>query len=362
MKFILALSTAAALLVSAVSADVIVTKGGSTINGKILGIDGGKIKVATDFAGEITVDQAQVASLNTDEPIYVTLEDGSTYLGPVSGDASGLSISSDNGQATTTVTKVTESWKPGEKSPTEQRNAARLKDLQRKWAYEAAFDLTGKSGNKSSTGLGTSFRATLDGEADTLSFFARANFEDADGVKSADDARGGVDYANKFSDKYNWYVRSEFGYDAIKDIEQLFTVAAGFGRVLSDTETRKMNIRAGVGYLYEAYDDITVLDTNGDFLKFEPRSATSSASLDVGFSHKETLKWGTWVNRATFTPTIDDFGNFRLVHDTSLELPLKSEGWSIRTGINFNYDSEAELSNKEELDTTYYVRMVLKWL
>lgn len=362
MKIIQVLSAVAALLVSAASADVIVTKGGSTINGKILGIDGGKIKVSTDFAGEIIVDQAQVESLNTDGPIYVTLEDGSTYLGPVSGDASGLSISSDNGQASTTVADVTESWKPGEQSPTEQRNAAKLKNLQRHWAYEAAFDLTGKSGNTSSTGLGTSFRATLDGDADTLAFFARANFKDADGVKSADDARGGVDYSNKFSKNYNWYVRSEFGYDSIKDIEQLFTVAAGFGRVLSDTETRKMNIRAGIGYLYESYDDITVTDTNGDFLEFLPREATSSASLDFGFTHKETLEWGTWVNRTTFTPTIDDFGNFRLVHDTSLELPLKSEGWSIRTGVNFNYDSEAELSDKEELDTTYYVRMVLKWL
>ncbi len=346
MKFILALSTAAALLVSAVSADVIVTKGGSTINGKILGIDGGKIKVATDFAGEITVDQAQVASLNTDEPIYLTLEDGSTYLGPVSGDASGLSISSDNGQASTTVAKVTESWKPGEKSPTELRNAAEIKKLQRKWAYEAAFDLTGKSGNKSSTGMGTQFRATLAGKEDTLAFFASADFQEVDGDKSADDARGGVDYSNNFGKNYNWYVRSEFGYDAIKDIDQLFTVSGGFGYVFTDNETRKLSVRGGLGYLSENYGS---------------KEDTSAASLDLGLSHKETLKWGTWVNRATFTPTVEDFGNFRFLYDTSLELPLKSDGWSIRTGLNFDYNSEV-VGNEKELDTTYYVRMVLKWL
>jgi len=362
MKLVQVLSVATALLASAASADVIVTKGGSTINGKILGIDGGKIKVATEFAGEITIDQSKVASLTTDEPVYVTLEDGTTLLGPVSGDASGLAIAADTGSAATTVAAVTESWKPGEKSPTTLRKEAEIKKLKRKWGYEAAFDLTGKSGNSDQTGFGSSFRATLKGAEDTLQFFARANFKDADGVKSADDARGGVDYANKFGKNYNWYVRSEFGYDAVKDIEQLFTVAAGFGYIFSDTEKRQLSIRGGAGYLFEAYDDIfSGTDTDGNPI-FTPRSSTSSASLDLGLSHKETLKWGTWVNTTTFTPTIDDFGNFRLIHDTSIDLPLKAEGWSIRSGINFNYDSEADLSNKEELDTTYYIRMVLKWL
>ncbi|EDY81292.1 hypothetical protein VDG1235_910 [Verrucomicrobiia bacterium DG1235] len=348
MKLIHLLTAAATLLASAAFADVIVTKDGSSINGKIVGIDDGKITVATDFAGEITIDQAQVSSLSTDEPIYLTLENGTTILGPVSGSEAGLNVASDNGSLSTELSKVTESWQPGTQSPSEARDAATVKSLQRHWAYEAAFDLTGKSGNKSSTGMGTSFRATLAGKEDTLAFFARANFQDADGVKSADDARGGVDYSNNFGDNFNWYVRSEFGYDAIKDIDQLFTVSAGFGKLLSDTETRRLNIRAGVGYLSENYGDIF-------------REDTSAASLDIGLSHRETLTWGTWVNRATFTPTIEDFGNFRFLYDTSLELPLKSEGWSIRTGVNFDYNSEV-VGTEKELDTTYYVRMVLKWL
>ncbi|MBK1880498.1 DUF481 domain-containing protein [Pelagicoccus mobilis] len=347
MKLIQVLSVAAALLVSAASADVIVTKGGSTINGKILGVDGGKIKVATDFAGEITIDQSKVASLTTDEPIYLTLEDGTTHLGPVSSTETSLSVASSTGQANTTIDSVTEVWMPGEKSPTTLRNEAALADLKRKWAYEATFDLTGKTGNSESNGLGTSFRATLQGPDDRLQFFARANYEETDDAKSADDARGGVDYTNRIGTKYNWYVRTELGYDDIKDIEQMYTVAAGFGYIFSETEKRNLGVRGGFGYLYESYD--------GD------RDATSSASMDLGLNHKETLKWGTWINRATFTPTIEDFGNFRFDLDSSVDLPLKAEGWSIRSGVNFAYDSEADVSDKEELDTTYYIRMLLKW-
>src|SRR5690606_6117733 len=109
-----------------------------------------------------------------------------------------------------------------------------------RWRYEAAFDLTGKTGNRESTGMATSFRATLEGPDDKLEFSARANFEDTDGLKSADDARGGVDYSNNFSDKYSWYARTLFGYDAIKDIEQMFTVAAGIGYDVYDTDLRQL--------------------------------------------------------------------------------------------------------------------------
>lgn len=339
MKLVSVLSAAAALLVSAASADTIVTTDGSTITGKILGIDGGKITVKTDFAGKITIDQKLVESINTDEDVALSLEDGTVVQGPVSGQGGTLVVRGANGTVTSTVASIDETWMPGQKSPTQIA-------AERKWAYEAAFDLTGKSGNKDSTGMGTQFRATLAGQQDTLAFFARANFQEVDGDKSADEARGGVDYSNNFGKSYNWYVRTEFGYDAIKDIDQFFTVAAGFGYVFSDTDTRKLSMRAGLGYLSENYGVKTDL---------------SAASFDLGLSHKETFKWGTWTNRATYTPTLEDFGNFRLVYDSSLNLPLKSEGWSIRTGVNFDYNSEV-IGTEKELDTTYYVRMVLKWL
>lgn len=339
MKLIQVLSAVAALLVSAASADVIVTTGGSTINGKVLGIDGGKITVETDFAGKITIDQKMVLSINTDQNVSLSLADGTVVEGPISGQDGSLVVAGANGTISSTVGAIDEVWMPGKRSPSEIA-------AERKWLYEAAFDLTGKSGNRDSTGLGTNFRATLAGPQDTLAFFARVNFQEVDGEKSADEARGGVDYSNKFGGHYNWYVRTEFGYDAIKEIDQLFNVSAGFGYTFFDTDTRKLNLRAGLGYLSEVYGD--------------GRDDVSGASFDLGLAHQETLKWGTWVNRATYTPTLDDFGNFRLLYDSSLTLPLKAEGWSIRTGVNFDYNSEVVPGDKE-LDTTYYIRMLLKW-
>lgn len=356
MKFIPAIGlAAAAFFLSAASADVIVTKDGSTINGKILGIDAGKIQLSTDFAGKITISQSEVESITTEDPIYLSLENGTTVLGPVTTTDDQLIIESNTGTVTTSVDDVTETWAVGQRSPT-------VIESERKWGYQAAFDLTGKSGNKEATGFATDFRATLKGPDDKLELFARANYSDTDGVKSADQARGGIDYSNKFGNDFDWYVRTEFGYDTVKDIEQMFTVAGGFGKTLTDTDRRNLHVRGGIGYLFESYDDLLVgTDASGDPI-YEMRPDASSASLDLGLTHKETFTWGTLVNRTTFTPTIEDFGNFRVNHDSSIDLPLKAEKWSVRTGVNFDYDSEADLSDKDELDTTYYVRMVLKWL
>lgn len=330
--------------------DVIVTKSGSTIVGKIQGIDGGKIKITTDFAGEIQIDQAQVDQMTTDEPVFVSIEGGSSYSGTISGGPDGnLKILTSSGELSTSVDKVEEGWQPGMKSPTQVRQAEEIAKLRRKWGYEAAVDIAGKSGNKDATGFGMSFRATLDGADDRLQFYSRANFEETDGSKSADDARGGVDYTNQLNDEWNWFVASEFGRDIIKDTDLFVTTAAGFGYTFENSETRFLNVRGGLGYRFENYS------------RFTTREELSAASLSLGLEHKETLKWGRLVNRVTFSPTIEDFGSFRLYQDTALDLPLKADQYSVRIGFANDYDSDAELSGKKELDTTYYIRMVLNW-
>lgn len=343
-------------------ADEIVTTDGSTLNGTIIQIAEGAVTIETAFAGQISISQEMIASFSTDNPIYLTVNEGSTYLGPVEGDESGLTIRSDEGTLSTQVVNITESWQPGVRSPS-------AISADRKWAYEAAFDLTGKTGNSDSNGLATLFNATLDGPQDRLEFFARVNYEETDDQKSADDAAGGITYSNKIGPNLNWYVRSEIGRDVIKDIELYVTTAAGLGYTFYDADTRYLDLRAGLGYVFESYDDVLRVDGAGTPIRdvdgnlvFDPRPDQSTASLDFGLNHKQVFGWSTLRNRLTFTPAIDDFSNFRVVHDTSIEMPLKAQGWSIRTGINNRYDSEADLSDKEELDTTYYLRMVLRWL
>ena len=151
---------------------------------------------------------------------------------------------------TTSVSNVKESWQLGDMSPIKRK-------MRRSWAYLAAFDLQGKSGNQSSTGFGMSFRATLNGPDDRLPFFSRANFEETDGTKSTDDARAGADYSNQINDQWNWYYSSELGHDVIKDTDLFVKTAGGFGHTITNTDSRFLNIPGGAGYRFEEYSDFS---------------------------------------------------------------------------------------------------------
>ncbi|HEV7301235.1 MAG TPA: DUF481 domain-containing protein [Tepidisphaeraceae bacterium] len=57
-------------------ADEILLTNGDRLTGKVVSAGGGKLKIATAMAGEVTVDMANVRSFSTDEPIELHLTDG----------------------------------------------------------------------------------------------------------------------------------------------------------------------------------------------------------------------------------------------------------------------------------------------
>ena len=65
-------------------------------------------------------------------------------------------------------------------------------------------------------------------------------------------------------------------------------------------------------------------------------------------------------NDLTYVPAVDDFSNYRVVHDSGIEIPIgSSENWKLRLGILNEYQSETPAD--EKLDTSYYTRMIYSW-
>jgi hypothetical protein len=139
---LLALSSAVLL------ADVVETKDGSRLVGTVTKIDGGNVTLTTAYAGSITIKQSDVVSITTDGPVAVRLASGTRIDGKVSTVAGAVKIAGGDGVISTSVDKVAASWAAGGKDPA-------IAALERGWAYEAAVDVSGKSGNKSQ--LGTAF-------------------------------------------------------------------------------------------------------------------------------------------------------------------------------------------------------------
>lgn len=325
-------------------ADVVETKNGARLVGSVTKIEEGKVTLKTDYAGELVIKQSEVTGITTDTPVAVRLASGTVLTGKVTTDSGAVQISGADGQLTTRVDKVAATWAAGGEDP---RETALKKAHERHWAYEAAVDITGKTGNKEQLGTAASARATLKTEQDTLQFYTAYDRQVADGAKSADQFKAGVDYQNNFSGKKSWYVRDEGGFDRVKDVDLYNVAAFGVGYDIIKEAKHTFTTRVGLSYRYEGYRNPASDDV-------------SSAGLDIGINHEWEFTNSKLVNRISFVPAFSDFGNYRLTHESFYELPLVAPFWKIRLGVSNDYNAQPG-PGIERLDTMYFTRLVLTW-
>ncbi|MDB6167742.1 MAG: hypothetical protein JWM88_606 [Verrucomicrobia bacterium] len=321
-------------------ADVVETRNGAHLVGKVVRIDDGKILLKTDYAGELTIKQSEVTGLTTDGPIFVRLSSGTTLEGKVTSNGADLRIDGADGQLATSVGKVAATWNPGEQDP-------QLAALGRHWAYEAAVDVTGKTGNSEQLGTTASFRATMKTPQDTLQFYAAYDRQVSNGAKSADQFKAGIDYQDNFAGQLSWYARDEGGFDRVKDIDLYNTAAAGFGYDFIKEPKHVLTGRAGLSFRYENYGNPAHADLK-------------TMGLDFGLNHEWELAASKIVNRLSYVPSFSDFANFHFTHESYYEMPLADPAWKLRMGVSNDYNSKPG-AGVERLDTSYFTRLVLNW-
>jgi hypothetical protein len=347
LRILPALLAALCLAVNA-TADRVELADGSVVNGRIVSAEGGKFKVETGFAGTIEIDQAQVRSFSTDEAVHVGLAAGSAVLGKVEATAAGIQVVAADGRMTASTGNVAAVWRAGTDSPAVREAKAAAEKLKRRWAYEASAALTGRTGSTEKFAGSVGFKATLAGPDDKLIFAGVINRAEENGNETANDWKAGVDYSSAIAGgKTVWYVRTDIGKDEIKAIDLRSNSAFGLGRKLVKNDHQDTELRLGLGYVYETY-------TNG-------AANFSSAGLDVAVINSSTLGWAKMNNVVTWTPSFKEFSNYRLVHETSFDLPVKGANfWKLRLGVSNDYQSQPA-GGVENLDTTYFSALILNW-
>ena len=334
-------------LAPALHADRIELNDGSVVHGKLLSAEGGLFRLETKFAGVMVIAQEHIKSFTTDEPVHVGLKAGTQVLGTVAPAGGGVAITAADGQMTAAPANVVAIWRPGSDSPEVRAAKEAAAKARRSWAYEASAAITGRTGSTDKFAGSVGVKATLEGAEDKLVFFGNVNRAEENGNQTANDWRAGVDYSAFFTGNNVWYARTDLTKDKIKAIDLRSNSAVGLGRKLAKTDRRDTEVRLGLGYIYETY-------TTGarDF---------ESAGLDVALLNEQMLGWAKMNNRITWTPSFEDFGNYRLVHETTFDLPIASgQFWKLRMGVNNDYQSQPP-ANVERLDTTYFTALILNW-
>jgi putative salt-induced outer membrane protein YdiY len=324
-----------------VSADVVETANGARLVGKITKIHGGVVTLDTDYAGEISVKQVLVTRITTDHPVAVRFADGSGLVGVITSPAADkLNVSGSNKSVDSPVGNVSATWAAGEEDPD-------VVALRRKWSYEAAADITGRSGTNSSLGTSYEFRAKLVGPLDTFQYYTAYNRQETEGAVSADQFKAGVDYADNFSAATSWYARDEAGFDRVNDINLYDIAATGIGYDFIKEKNQTLTGRVGVSYRYDEYSTV---DT--------PALSSTGADFELAYLLK-TAKWQV-SDTITFVPAFEDLGNYIITHEFAFEIPISKSLWKLSTGVTNNYNSRP-VGGVDKLDTLYFTRLVLSW-
>lgn len=343
-------------------ADVVETKEGAHLVGKITQIDGSVVVIDTKEAGVLKVKQSEVVAVIADHATNVRLASGTVILGSINSTGNGaITITGPDGSINSGVDKIVAIWTPGEKDP-------EVLALQRMWSYEATVDILGKSGNSEQLGTGFSFRAILVGPQDKLQFYTAYDREVTEGNVSADQMKAGTDYQNSFSGRHSWYLRDEAGFDRVKLIQFSNVAAAGFGYDFVKKPKETLTGRIGFAHRFESYrvdpiiydEQLAAGQPEDNAKRMATKPSFNSAGLDVGLSHSLELTNFAIVNRLSIVPAFKDFSDFRATHESYIELPLHLPSWKLRTGVSNDYTSKPS-PGKRRLDTTYYTHLVLNW-
>ena len=346
MKKALFLAAVTALLLVSARADQVNLKDGSFVKGKVVQIVDGKLTIKTDSLGEVKIDFNNIANFTTDEPMVVsTTTSAATVTGKISAAEDGKTAINGTVVANTDIKNV---WRPGQPDPSIPIPKPR------KWKYEVAIDVAGKTGNTEKTTVGGSAKATLDGPEDKLELYVRGHYAKENGVKNEQEIVAGADYERRLNGgSHSLYARVQAEQDKFDNYKLYTTAAAGYGFYLLDKEDFKVRLRAGLTYIHKTY--------------YEGMDDSDDIGVEFGYHHELNIRNfskidAKLVTDVTYQPVFDHFqDDYRVYHESALDIPLTKNGlWSIRLGVSNEYNNRVA-STQKRMDTTYFGRLVITW-
>jgi len=331
----------------------LVLKDGSRLNGELIKIHDGKVHYQTQFAGILIIDQALVSNISSDAEVFLKTSDGQVFKGAVAESDSGMLITSNRGSIQADVDEVVSAWPTGKRDPVIVSREQELESQVRKWTYEAGVDISSSDGNTDKFTSGIRAKAVLAGPNDELILEGSYKYAEQNGVRSEDEQMAAMRYTNYFTSKLGWFVRSSLERDKFELVEFRSTTAAGLSYRWIKEKDMSLETTAGLSYRYESYFP-TVATPNP--------TSESFPGLDFGLKFRWNFaKWGVLNTNLGFLPSVDDFGDYLVDHETSVDIPLKvSDKWKLRIGISNQYNSSPDLG-REELDTSYFMRLIMNW-
>ncbi len=307
-------------LCSTLYADQVFLKNGDILTGKIVSMTDGKMVLAVDLIGELTIDVRNIATFKSDAPVEIHLSDGTVLHQPVAtAEPNQFSITTGKPlqPQTFSLTQVVSINPPPRPLP--------------KWTGNITGSLTSTHGNTSADTMAGSFSMMRRGEKDRTTAsadYVKSDREDPDtGEEETTENwwKTKAQYDYFFSKKFFGFVNGRYEKDAIAELDRRVVVGGGAGYQWIEEPKTSFSTSFGLASLYEKFDNQT--DSN------------SELSLQAGYVFQKTLLENLrFMHDLTYYPSIEQFSDYFLTTSAELRVTMvKNLFASFR--VIFDYDT-----------------------
>lgn len=338
-------------------ADIVHTRDGSTLQGEIAGLDDGELTLETTFAGTVTVDQAEVAGLETEAPVVVRLDNGDEVTARLLYESDNDWTSLDNpnfGDAPLALENLVHLRRPGEDSPEQILAQTRLAEaearaaaLEDPWSGRLQVGIQGSQGNSETQSNAIRAEALRDTGRERLSLAIQRNKESQDDEDTRDETRATARLERDWTERFFLFGETEAEKDEFEEIDLRVRAVIGPGYFLIRRPGHEYKLRMGLGYEHVDY-------VEGD--------SESNIISTFGWDYRyDWLPWARLTHTLTLIPEIDNqpADNFRADSRLGAEFPLgtRESLWTLRGELAHEYENQPE-PGVEELDTSYLLSVI----
>ncbi len=321
---IIVLAALTAIVSVPAAADEVTLKNGDQVTGKVAGLAGGKLQVDTEHAGSVKIDWSEIASIKTDAPVKVKLQDGTTIDGR---------LSMQDGKLKVDATDV-------DPAAVKSMNEPAL-------AWHGGVDLAARAsdGNTHTTSILLQGEAKFVAESYDILTRAIWRYGKASGELSERNFYGMGKYAYHFSPVIYGYASAEFFSDSFKDLRLRTILSAGAGWHAIKSDEMELSVEGGLAYVIE---DLRRGDDE-DFLGAR-LAAHFRRALPLGFE---------FVDDVVFFPNFEEGDAWLLHNEASIGTSLGA-GWTLKAGMITDYNNDAP-DGVRKYDNVYYVGLGFKF-
>lgn len=332
------------------AADQVLLTDGSTLVGTIERLMDGKLVITTDFAGTLEIDATKVKSISSSGKVNVGFKTGDVLLGvsKSSPDGSTSTVESGVGTVPYAIDQVNAIWPEGKPGPAEIAAQKEIERLTPKWTASIEGGIVATEGNTDTLVGRARAEVNRKSAVELFKLYASADYGEQNDARNKNEYIAGGRYEHSiWGEQAFWYARTEFEYDEFEDLDLRATVALGLGYYWLKKPDHELKTSVGGGYRHQSFMDGTTTD---------------DPILDLGLDYRLDIKeWATFAHSAYYNPSLEDFGDYRFVLDTSLAFPIgKTERWKFKTGVKNEYNSDPK-PGFDRLDNTYYANIVLEF-